>query len=358
MDQSLLIRESATIKETLKALDRTAEKTLFVTDGESHLLGTITDGDVRRALLAGSGLDDFIEPRYNRSSVYFRLEGFDQEEARRVMLARRIIAAPLVDGSGKVCDFITWDQLAGGSEISSPKTYDKVDIPVVIMAGGKGTRLAPFTNILPKPLIPIGDRTALEIIMDQFKKYGAREFLLTVNYRSEMIRAYFEGIEKKDYEVRFYKEPDFYGTAGSLYLVKADLPNTFFVSNCDIIVRTDYSNVVAFHRANKADLTLIASIRHQVIPYGVVEFGDGGRVIRVVEKPEYSMPISTGVYVVDKSCLDLIPKGKLFHMTHLIDSLLERGARVFSYLVNEGDYSDLGQWSEYGRYIDTIKIQP
>ena len=355
MDQDLLIRETATIKEALKALDKTAEKTLFVTDGDRRLLGTITDGDVRRALLAGVGLDDPIGPRYNRSSVYFGLDGFSREEARRVMLARRIVAAPLVDCGGKVCDYVTWDQLAVENETASPKASAAVDVPVVIMAGGKGARLAPFTNVLPKPLIPIGDRTVLEIIMDQFRKYGAHEFLLTVNYRSEMIRAYFEGIEKKEYTVRFYKEADFYGTAGSLVLVKDDLPDTFFVSNCDIIVRADYADVMAFHQANRADLTLIASIRHQIIPYGVVEYGDGGRVTRIVEKPEYSMPISTGVYVLERSCLDLISKGKLFHMTHLIDALLARGGRVFSYFVNEGDYSDTGQWTEYNHTVETMK---
>ena len=215
--------------------------------------------------------------------------------------------------------------------------------------------MAPFTNVLPKPLIPIGDKTILELIIDEFQVFGIDNFFFTINYRGEMIKAYFDCIEKA-YNVNYLKEVAFLGTAGSLKLLPPDFSNTFIVSNCDIIVKADYSDVLEFHRNSGALLTVLSSIQHYKIPYGVIQFEPGGGVTGFEEKPEYSFCINTGVYILDIECLKYIPEGEVFHMTHLMELIMKNGGKVATYPVNENDYIDIGQWEEYRRVISQMGL--
>jgi len=220
-----------------------------------------------------------------------------------------------------------------------------LNLPVIIMAGGMGVRMAPFTKVLPKPLIPIGEKTIVELIMEEFARYGASKYFLTINYKGEMIRAYFQGFEH-GYEIQYVWEKEYLGTAGSIKLVPG-LDETFIVSNCDILVKADFEEVAAFHSRCGAALTIVSSIQHHKVPYGVVDFTKGGKVVGIKEKPEYSYPVNTGVYFLDKRCLGYIPERRPFNMTDLIESLIKAGEEVFTFPVNEKDYIDIGQWEEY-----------
>jgi NDP-sugar pyrophosphorylase family protein len=226
---------------------------------------------------------------------------------------------------------------------------------VVIMPGGKGTRLDPITRVLPKPLIPIRDKTILELIIKEFYDYGISNFYLTLNYKGSMIEAYFNSIEKQ-YKVNYIWETDFLGTAGSLKLVEQEIADLFIVSNCDIIVKADYDDVINFHKNHNASLTILSSIQHYKIPYGVIEFKNGGVVNKITEKPEYSMTVNTGVYVFDKSILKYIPKNKIFDMNNLIDSLIANKKTVVTYPVNENDYIDIGQLEEYKKITNNLIV--
>jgi NDP-sugar pyrophosphorylase family protein len=210
------------------------------------------------------------------------------------------------------------------------------------MAGGKGTRMAPFTNVLPKPLIPIGDKTILEHIMEEFSKNGISYFYFTLNYRGQMIRSYFDGSEHT-YNIKYIWEKEFLGTAGSLKLLGQDSPEQFFVSNCDIIVKADYYDIWSFHNQSGSWLTIISAVQHNTIPYGVIHFEEGGKVKRIEEKPEYSYTINTGVYLLDRRCLEYIPENEVFHMNP-----------VYTYPINEGEYIDIGQWEEYRNAMDRL----
>ena len=169
-----------------------------------------------------------------------------------------------------------------------------------------------------------------------------------------MIEAYFSGTAAHDYHLSFVWEPDFFGTAGSLRLIKDHVSGTFVVSNCDIIVKANYAEVIRFHRDNGASLTAISSIQHHCVPYGVIEFKNGGEITRIKEKPEFTFAINTGVYVLEPECLDFIDEGQYCDMPTLIEKLMTAGRKVLTYPVNENDYIDIGQWEEYRAAVDKL----
>lgn len=347
--KDVYIDPSATLKETFKKLDDSAAKVLLVVDSEQILLGTITDGDVRRHLLKGGSLEDKIGNVYNPNSV--KVDSQDIELIRETLIKHKIDMLPVVNSENRVITSYNWeDVFSERKEAISNK--EKLDIPVVIMAGGKGTRMQPFTTVLPKPLIPIGEKTILELLIDNFVEYGINKFYFTLNYRGEMIKAYFNSV-KHDYSIEYVWEKDFNGTAGSLSLIDG-IDGPFIVSNCDIIVRANYSDIYKFHRESGSILTVVSSIQHHTIPYGVIEYSGGGIVEGIIEKPEYSFPINTGIYFLEKEAIDFIPKNEFFHMTHLIQSLIENGKKVVTYFVNEKDYIDIGQWEEYKKAVEML----
>jgi dTDP-glucose pyrophosphorylase len=352
MNRDLLIRQSVSIKTALQVLNKTAMKVLFVTDDERKLIGSLTDGDIRRAILKDFSLENSIEEVFNKKPAYLVEGNYLDSDIKELFLKQRIELIPIVGDRGEIIDIISWNDHFGEKKIDDYKG-PSIGIPVIIMAGGKGTRLAPFTNVLPKPLIPIGEKTIIELIIDEFLKYGASKYILTLNYRGEMIRAYFEGLEH-DYPVHYVREDDFYGTAGSLTLVSSWIENTFIVSNCDIIVKANYSDILNFHKRSKAMLTIVSSLQTHKIPYGVVDFKAGGVVTGIREKPEFTFPINTGVYFLEKECLDYIPRNTVFHMTNLIDALLNKGQLVVTYPISEAEYIDIGQWDQYHKVISEI----
>jgi len=341
---AILVSPRTTIRDALKQIDANSEGILFVVGGDRVLMGSLTDGDIRRALIAGKGMTEFIEGIYNPHPFVLGSDEFEIESAKRQLVDRHLEVVPVVDRQSRVIGYITWNDVLGGHVRRVPRS--KLDVPVVIMAGGKGTRMAPFTNVLPKPLVPIGEKTILELIVDTFRDFSIQDFYFTINYRGEMIRAYFDCIER-DYRVTYLKEGDFWGTAGSLVLLPPTIAKTFIVSNCDIIVNADYAEVLNFHEQSGAMLTVLSSIQHHKVPYGVIKFEAGGKVTEIEEKPEFSFCINTGVYVLDSACLELIPKGEVFHMTHLMEKLMSLGHTVSTYPVNESEYIDVGQWEEY-----------
>ncbi|MEW5743970.1 MAG: nucleotidyltransferase family protein [Nitrospirota bacterium] len=354
LQKEMLITETESIKDTLKQLDRCAEKVLLVVDKRGRLLGAITDGDIRRYILAGKSLDTDISEVYNRKPTFIRKSEFSTKEAKKILIKRKIELLPVVDDDNKVVDFVTWKEVFS-EDTNGKSTSRKLCVPVVIMAGGKGTRLEPFTTILPKPLIPIKDKPIIEIIIDKFRDFGIKDYYLTLNYKGEMIEAYFKHIDK-DYTLHYVWEEDFWGTGGSLKLLEDEIADTFIVSNCDVIVKADFEEVVHLHKKQNASMTVLSSIQHYKIPYGVINFKNGGRITDILEKPEYTFTINTGVYVLSREVLRYIPERSHFDMTDLMTCLLKHHKKVVTYPVNENEYVDIGQWEEYRRAVDKLHI--
>ncbi len=334
-------------------MDKTAEKVLLVVDDKEKLLGTITDGDIRRYIIKGKSLENDIREIYNKNPVNIKRSDFSETLVKEMLIANKIELLPVLDENNRVVDFITWSKAFSDSRTSLFEK-EKINIPVVIMAGGKGVRLEPFTRILPKALIPIGDKPIIEIIIDEFRKQGVRQYYLTLNDKSKMIELYFNNIMKKDYEINYVEESGFGGTAGSLKLLEEKLNDIFIVSNCDVIVKASFEDVVDFHKKHRASLTILSSIQYYTIPYGVIEFKEGGEVVNIIEKPEHTFSVNTGVYILTKKALGFIPEKAHFDMTDLIKSLIENNEKVITYPVNENDYIDMGQWDEFKKAVEKL----
>ena len=255
----------------------------------------------------------------------------------------------ILDEKHKVVDYITWSSINGDK-----KTEILLDnVSVVIMAGGKGTRMEPFTKVLPKSLIPIHDRPIIEHIVERFTNIGCSNFHLTVNYKGKILKAYFEELKPK-YNVSFVDEKKPLGTAGSLQYLKGTFDKPFFVTNCDIIIKADYASLYEFHQKGEYDITLVASAKEYIIPYGTCELNYDGHLSHINEKPKYDFLINTGFYVLNPDVLELIPENKYYHITHLIEDAKKQGKRVGVFPIDDDAWIDIGQWAEYKKAIELL----
>ena len=259
LKKDVLILKGSPIKKALKQLNKSAEKVLLVVDDSNRLLGTISDGDIRRFMLNAGDLEATIDSLYNPNPTYITDKNFSHDKIKSLLLQKQIELIPMINNRKVVIDTFSWKE-AFSDNVIFPQYYGNIDVPVVIMAGGKGTRLEPFTTVLPKPLIPVGEKPIIEMIMDEFTKFGVNDFNLIVNFKGEMIEAYFKSLEKP-YQLTFTKEDDFYGTAGSLKLLENNIADTFIVSNCDVIVKANLEDVLNLHRSQNAYLTIISAIQ-------------------------------------------------------------------------------------------------
>ena len=227
---------------------------------------------------------------------------------------------------------------------------EKINLPVVIMAGGQGTRLRPLTNVIPKPLIPISEKTILEVIMDQFEGIGCKKFYISVNYKAEILEYYFNHLEHK-YDIEFFREEKPLGTIGSVSLLKNKINTPFFVSNCDNLIDQDFRDVYEYHQNNQNDITIITSVKSYQIPYGVIETGPNGLLTNLTEKPEMTYMINTGVYILQPELINEIPSNHFFHITDLIIRLREKNGKIGCFPVSEKSWTDIGDWTEYNKIL-------
>lgn len=353
MKTDITIRLDASIKEAMRLLDETSEKVLLIVNEDKTLLGSLTDGDIRRYILRTNNLKGIVENAYNNNVIFFFEHEHEIDDIKKVLLNKKIELVPIVDKNKRVVDFVTWEGVFG-SDDENTKPKKRISAQVVIMAGGKGTRLDPFTKILPKPLIPIGDRPIIELILDKFKKFGIHEYYITLNHMSKIIRAYLEERNIPHTYIKFIEEPMPLGTAGSLRLLLGQFQCPVFVTNCDIIIETDYADLYDYHRKNNYDITLVASVKNYSIPYGICEIENGGSLIRIKEKPEYSFLVNTGLYVMNHEVFTLIPKDTVFNMTDLINAVKKEKGTVGVYPVSESSWIDVGEWAEYKKSIENF----
>ena len=345
--EKLLVREDINIRDALSLMSETGRKSLAVVDPGKRLLGTLSDGDVRRAILAGQGLTDSIDGVFFDSPTSLEVGEFSDAEARALFIKSRFDIVPVVNKAGLVEDILTWEDVF--SEEAKPAKINE-NIPVVIMAGGKGTRMEPFTKILPKPLLPVHEKTIIEHIIERFVSTGTETVYLTVNYKSKVLKAFFEELAPM-YEVKFVSEEKPLGTAGSLHFLKDTVASTFFVTNCDVIVEADYSDIIDFHRQRNNALTLVASTKNFTVPYGACELDRSGDLAEIKEKPEYELLVNAGFYVLESEVLEHIGSSEFCHMTELIRRLKNSGERVGVYPISEKAWIDVGEWPEYRKAL-------
>ncbi len=334
----ILISPEQTIKHVLRHMDTVGEKTMFVVDKETRLLGTVTDGDIRRWILKGKSLLVAVSNVMNSAPLSLK-ENYEQEIAKAIMVNKKVECLPVINSDKNVVAAVWWVDLFKNKQ----KTLKSLNTPVVIMAGGEGARLHPFTKIIPKPLMPIGDKPVIEVIINRFFDYGCNDFYLSLNYKSNIIKAYFNDTDHK-YKINYILETKPLGTAGSLYLLKKHIKKTFFVSNCDILIEANYADILKFHKQKKNKITLVSSMKNFTIPYGVCEIEKGGILNNIREKPEYDFLVNTGMYVLEKSVINDVPKNQFYNITDLINDYLGRGEKVGVYPVSDKSWLDMGQF--------------
>lgn len=346
-----LADEHVLLAEAMQKIDDNARGILFVTDGEKRLCGAVSDGDIRRWILKTGVITAEIKSLMNPHPKYLlENESFDPYTYMRKY---SIHALPVVDSCMRIKDIL----LVDNQKMELDKDREGLEnVTVVIMAGGKGTRLYPYTKILPKPLIPIGDIPIVERIINYFHEYSITDFIMTVNYRKNMIKSYFSEIDK-DYEIEYVEEDKPLGTAGSIKLINRQFDRPLFVANCDSLIRADYTELFQFHKKSGNAITIVAAMKNDVIPYGVVYSKENGEIENMVEKPRRSYFVNTGMYVINPEMIELIPDDTFFHMTDLTEKAIENGYRVGMYPVSEDSFLDMGEFEEMKRMEEKLNLE-
>ena len=333
---SYIVEKTNSLKDAMQAIDENGAGFVAVCDGKKFF-GIVTDRDIRRYLLAGGSLNENMCSVTNKDPYYVNED--NQQMAVSLMLRKELTAVPVVNAEHELVDIIL------NKPKSNSQEKERLNIPLVIMAGGKGTRLQPYTDILPKPLIPIDGITITEQIMNRFSAYGCNDVYIIVNYMKDFIKAYFR---EKDVSqtVHFVEEKHFLGTGGGLKYVRGMLGSTFFVSNCDVLIDCDYAEMLAWHKKQGNILTMVCAKKNLVIPYGTIEIGEAHQILSMEEKPEVTYNINTGLYIIEPEFLSLIPEEGSIHMTELIKAAMGAGKTVGTYVLDERQWMDMGQMEE------------
>ena len=333
--QQFLGRWELSVSEAMQRIDQNAGGILFLTDEAGTLKGCLTDGDVRRFLLSGGKMSDRAMDAANLSPRSAKT----MEEAKILYHKKNYIAIPVVDENGGVVD------LFNGSPRSQKRRRKPLNMPVVINAGGRGTRLDPFTKVLPKPLIPVGDLPIIELIMQEYQSYHCDSFHIIVNYKRDLMKAYFADNENR-YNISWYDEEKPLGTGGGLSLLKGKLQDTFFFANCDALLTANYESMVRFHKENGNVITMVCAYKNLNIPYGVVEMGANGIIERMQEKPLISFLTNTGIYIVEPEVIDDVENDVAIGFPDIVEKQRQKGRKVAVFPVSESEWRDMGQLPE------------
>jgi dTDP-glucose pyrophosphorylase len=335
----VLVREGASIRDVLELITRSGKQVALVVDRDSRLVGLVTDGDLRKAILRGVALEAKVEEAMNRNPVV-GAPGLSTAELIALMRSRSIRHLPVVDARRTVMDLLILDRLL----VPPPPLRNRA----VIMAGGEGKRLRPLTDSTPKPLLQVGGKPLLEILIERLHQSGIVEIVIALHHKSQVIREQLGDGTRLGVRIECAEEPVPLGTMGALTLIRDRLDFPFFVVNGDILTKCDFRAMLDFHTSQPGVAMTVGVSLHQVeIPYGEFTL-KGSRVTKVDEKPRKEFPVNAGIYILDPSVVDAIPSGQYFDATDLIRLLLERDRTVAAYPIRE-------YWLDVGRQRDLEK---
>ncbi len=349
-DISLFIgKKNMTVSEAMRQINSNARGILYITDDDGRLIGSLTDGDVRRWLIKSSDLSATIGDVMFTDTKY--LMESESDSCWEYMRNEKMNSIPILNEDHVIVDIRfkkgikwVWEKLPQLSP----------DTPIIIMAGGRGTRLKPYTNILPKPLIPIGEQPILERIMKRFAEYGGKKFYLVINYKKEIIKAYFSE-SKHDYTIKYVDEINPLGTAGGIRLIEEKFSKPVIVSNCDVLIEVDYVKMYEHHQNSGNDLTIVSAVKDVVIPYGILNSNEDGEIMSMEEKPKMTYYINTGMYIVNPEFIEWIPEGVPSHMTDLAKRMIDAGKKVGMYLIGKDEFFDMGEFEELKRMEEWVR---
>jgi len=333
------VAPDTSIKETMAVIDKSSLQIALVVDGQDKLLGTVTDGDIRRGILKGVSIDAPVKRIYYVSPLTASVDD-DVKTMKRITKEQSISQLPMVDQAGRVVRLVVLKDVLAGK---------KRENPVVLMAGGLGTRLRPLTESCPKPLLKVGGTPVLETILEGFTRKGFENFYISVNYKAEMIEDYFGDGVKWGVNIQYLKETKRLGTAGSIKLMPEKPEVPFIVMNGDLLTKVDFEKLLEFHINNNKLGNAIATMGvreyNMQIPYGVIR-QEGNRLIRLDEKPVQRFFVNGGIYVFEPDIIDLIPQDQYFDMTHLFDKTMEENLKTVVFQIREY-WMDIGHKRDF-----------
>jgi dTDP-glucose pyrophosphorylase len=335
--KQVLVAADTSIREAVEILDASSMQIVLVVDGEGRLLGTVTDGDIRRGILKGVSLDEPAERIMNPEPT---VAGVDEgrDGILAVMHRKKLHHVPLVDGQGRVVGLETIDELI---EADARENW------VVLMAGGLGSRLRPLTDDCPKPMLKVGNKPLLETILENFIEYGFRRFYLSVNYMADTVKSYFGDGSRWGVDIRYLQEDQKLGTAGALSLLPEKPAQPLLVMNGDVLTKVNFGHLLGFHTSHRASATMCVREYDFQVPYGVVRI-DGHRITSIDEKPVQRFFVNAGIYVLEPEALDTIPADTYFDMPTLFEKLMERKKETVVFPIREY-WLDIGHLADYDR---------
>lgn len=342
--EGLLVGPESTVKATIETLGRAGRKVALIVSEDKTLLGIFTDGDMRRYILRGGDLFVAISSAMNKSPYVLRV-GYSHEDLQHCFVEKNRFMCPVIDEKGRLIEVVFRSDYSDRLEnLSLPRL--PAGVPTVIMAGGLGKRLYPYTKVLPKALVPIGDKPILTHIIDKFRSFGCEDFHLIVNHKRNLIKAYYAE-ETLPCRISYYDEMTPLGPAGGLYLLKGKINSAFFMSNCDSLVEANYAEIYEFHKKEGNVITAVGALREVEVPYGVLRVkGTGSAIEGVDEKPSQAYLANVGVYIFEPEVLDAIEDCKYLLTTDLIEHFIRIGAKVGAYPVDGEAWQDMGQIEE------------
>jgi dTDP-glucose pyrophosphorylase len=347
--KKFLLNLNKNIKDALFQLEQIDTKCLIIVDIKNNLKGTLTDGDVRRALLKGADINMSVKEYIRKKPLFIKINNSlniikNKKDIEKKITKKflkkikknHIDVIPIINKKNFVIDVIPVKNVQNSSH-----NEKLTKIPALIMAGGKGTRLKPFTNYFPKPLTPVKDKTAIETIIDSFSTFGIKEFYISLNYKKNLIKSYLK--ESKILGLKFIEEKTPLGTAGSISMLKGKISSDFFVINCDSIIQIDLKKFYEFHKSKNFQISLVAATKNFKLSYGSCEINKNGELKKIVEKPKMNFLVNTGLYLFKSDVINLIPKNKFFEMDFLIKKVKQKGGKVGVFPMNEDYWKDVGE---------------
>lgn len=333
-----IVKSTVSIIDVMAILEKLPVKNVYVVDEDNRLLGSITDGDIRRYAVMHRSMEGVAASCMKSPCVSCE----SKDEGLLLLRQYKIHSVPLVDKNGAIIEIIYDHEV-----LKEPTLVDEEyrSIPVVMMAGGKGERLYPYTSVLPKPLIPIAGTPIAERILTRFEKAGFSNYILSLNYKKNIIKAYFDDV-MNNCSFTYVEETKPLGTGGSLRLMEDLLFDDFFVINCDMLIDVNLNSLISLHKKEGNVITVVSSLKRIYIPYGVIETDSKGNILKMREKPSQEQFINTGMYLVNKKAFEYFPNRETFHMTDVIDELMKAGQKVGIFAISDTAFMDMGVMSE------------
>ena len=353
MNSVISYQNNLKLSDIIIKLNRSKSKTLFVINKKKELIGVITDGDIRRAIVKNENLKINLKKILNRRPI-FVFDDFTLEKLNFLFKNYSLKAIPLLNKNNTIKKIIHQSSL---SRIKPSKISKKlINFSAVIMAGGRGLRMKPFTEILPKPLIPLNGKPVLSKIIDNFLALKVSNIFISINSESDILKAFYSNLKEK--KVKFIEEKKPLGTVGAIRLMKNIISDNFFITNCDTLLRCDYFDIIDSHLKKKSSLTIVGCEINETRPYGICKINNKNQeLLEIIEKPKNSFIVNTGFYVANKNIIDFIPKNSKLNMDKFIKKLIEKKISINIYKVSEHQWLDVGNWKEYSRTAKKLEFE-